>query len=226
MSFSAFASAVVTSIALLTALPMSAGAEPQGFGRALIFRMCGDVTRVEAFCTCYRRLHNVPEQLSIDEFKSKVCQGAFVPNDPAKLDPPNFPSMGKPEVIKFLFVTLYGNGIMRPFCPYDKPCDGDALTKWTSERWMGGERPRLISTISVIAAVYGQSECLKAQADPTSTKWVADLKALLSETERVKFDAELLEMATSKGNFGGQERTIIEAGCSIDPWRIYQQLKQ
>ena len=225
MRLSASVLAFAVSMALLVTLVSTpASAEPNGFGRALIFRICGDVTREDAFCVCNKRLHNVPEGTSKDEFKDKVCKGSFVADNPAHLSPPNFPSMGPPNVIEFLFRTLYGDEIMQPFCPYDK-CGG-AVLKWTSETWMVGKRPRQISAISVIAAVYGQPECIKAQADPGSAKWVAELKALLPEQQRSAFDAELQEMANSKGIFGDRDMTVIEAGCSIDPWRIYQQVKQ
>jgi len=226
MRLSASASAFVLSMAVLVALlPTPASAEPDGFGRGLIFHMCGDITRENAFCVCNGRLHNVPQGTSKLEFKDKVCPGSFVEENPANLSPPNFPSMGPRNVIEFLFKTLYGDGIMRPFCPYDQQCVGDVIP-WTPETWIGGDRPRQISSVSVIAAVYGRSECVKAQGDAAGAKWVADLKARLSEQDRATFDAELQELTNSKVDFGGHKQTVLEAGCSIDPWRIYQQVKQ
>lgn len=219
--------AFAVSMALLVTLVSTpVNAEPNGFGRALIFRICGDFTREDAFCVCNSRLNNVPEKATKAEFQDGVCKGSIVQEKPADLSPPNFPSMGPRNVIEFLFRTIYGDGIMQRFCPYDQPCDTPTRLPWTPETWIGGTRPSQISAISVIAAVYGQAECVKAQADTGSAKWVADLKALLPEQQRSAFDAELREMANSKGMFGDHELTIIEAGCSIDPWRIYQQVKQ
>lgn len=227
MRLSASVPACAVSMVLLAILVSTpASAEPNGFGRALIFRICGDFSRENAFCVCHSRLNNVPEGTTKVEFQDGVCKGSIVQDKPADLSPPNFPSMGPRNVIEFLFRTMYGDGIMQRFCPYDQPCDTPTRLHWTPETWIGGKRPSQISAISVIAAVYGQPECVKAQADPGSAKWVAELKALLPEQQRSAFDAELQEMANSKGIFGDRDMTVIEAGCSIDPWRIYQQVKQ
>lgn len=223
MTLSKLVSVHLLSLTLLLALePHPAVAEPKGFGRALVFRLCGDFTQA-GFCVCHGRLHNVPETAKKPEFEPGICKGATATDDPARLVPPNFPSMAEPETIQFLFVTLYGGGVMAPFCPYSKKCDA-IDNEWRSDTW-AAEPFRSIASISVIAALYGRSECLKAQTDLPSAKWAADLKELLAPNDRAELDAQLGAMAAKKLRFGGEDQTIIEAGCGIDPWHIYRQVK-
>jgi hypothetical protein len=226
MNLWAFAFAHLVSAAFLLVLhPRPAVAEPQGFGRALILRICGEIP-VSSFCTCHERLHNVPVNLNKEDYSTRVCKsvGENVPDSPAKLSPPNFPSMEERETIQFLFVTLYGNEIKtRSFCPY-KECDA-INNEWRIETWSVGERFRSIASVSVIAAVYGRSECLKAQPEPANAKWVADLKGLLPAKDHADLEKELRTLATTRLPFGGVDQSMIEAGCGIDPWHIYGQMK-
>jgi hypothetical protein len=134
--------------------------------------------------------------------------------------------MAEADVIQFLFVTLYGNGIKGEFCPYAK-CTG-SYGKWNPQIWKGQELARLVSIANVIRAIYGQNDCVKAEFEPDGAAWVADLRRLFTdsgEQQKLEADLEKLRDPKQKIDFGGDLQTVIAAGCNLSPQKIYDQVK-